>query len=110
MENSSAWIEKLDVTDVENLEGEDAESLIYEAKFPNGTEARMRLDRQGSVVARISDPFHEYKGETLNFRSNIDSIDYELDTSNLARYTSSEEREEIDELMNRIWQQTVSYR
>lgn len=111
MGNSSAWMENIDISDMEKLEGKDAESLIYVRNFPNGATGKIRLDQQGSVVALIKDPFHEYaEEEPLNFRSNIDDIDYELETEDLAKYTDPGNKYEIDELMNHIWHETVSYR
>jgi len=111
MENSSAWMENIDISDMEKLEGEDAESLVYVKNFPNGATGRIRLDRQGSIVALIKDPFYEYaEKEPLNFRSNIEDMDYELETENLTSYTRPGNQEELDELMNYIWHETVSYR
>lgn len=110
MESSSAWMENIDISDMEKLEGKDAESLVYVSNFSNGAEARMRLDRQGSVVALIRDPFHEYTGETLTFNSTIERMDYDLETENLDKYTTGGKLDDLDELMNQIWHETVSYR
>jgi hypothetical protein len=111
MENSSAWMEVIDTSDMEKLEGEAAESLVYTSEFSSGATARMRLDRQGSVAAMIEDPYQQYSGRNpYTLHATVEEFETDIETRDLSKYTSPGEKEDLDELMNEVWQEAVSYR